>query len=98
MIGISVSIVLSLPCVYIAYALTKNNYLEVGKNYGEIAASYEVFDEVKKQLPLLNTCTSDQLKTWKTLVAAKTMALYAAPAGDSSLALCSAEVLEPISH
>ena len=91
LIRISVSIVVCLLCVYIAYSLVKKNYMEVGKNYGEIAASYEVFDEVKSQLPLLKTCTSDQLENWKIIVAAKTMALHAAPAGDSSLALCSAE-------
>lgn len=90
-IGICVTFVLCLLSTYIAYALTKKNYMEVGRNYGEIDTSYEVFDEVKRQLPLLKTCTSDQLKTWKIVVAAKTMALHAAPAGDSSLALCSAE-------
>lgn len=90
-IRIGITFVLCLISAFIAYALTKNNYMEVGRNYGEIDASYEVFDEVKRQLPLLKTCTSDQMKTWKILVAAKTMAVYAAPTGESSLALCSAE-------
>jgi hypothetical protein len=86
-----ITAVLCVISAYTAYVFTKDNYMDVGKNYGDIDAKIEVFKEIKKQLPALKTCSSDQMKTWKLLVSAKTLAVFTTPVGDSSLAFCSAE-------
>jgi hypothetical protein len=76
---------------YISYFFTKANYLAVGKNYGQIEASYDVFRAIKSQIPKLERCTTDQMKSWKVLIEAKTMVVHGTPAGDSVLTLCGTE-------
>lgn len=76
---------------YLAYFLTKENYLAVGQSYGQIDANYQAFRAIKSQIPKLQPCTTDQMKSWKILIEAKTMVVHGAPSGDSTLTLCGSE-------
>lgn len=82
--------VTSLLSALVAHYFSKEHYLQLGRDQGSIDARIAVIREVDAVLPEARTCSADDYKSSREIVAVKSWSVFVKPIEPSSVMVCRA--------
>ncbi len=88
MITAAVGLLALVAVAFVTHHSTKAAYYEVGRNSGSIDASTNVLRRLTEVAGKIPTCSPEQQREGKSVVAVKAEAIYAVTKGPATVSLC----------